>query len=321
MAEEIIPGIFRLPLSLPNLSLDGVNVYLLQTEDGWILVDTGMSHSQSYRELSQQLDAIGMGMDDIQLILLTHNHPDHTGMAGRLQTETNAMLAIHEKDVPENKYDSTSAIDKTLMRNGLLSDQIAQLMKAGQKMEKTSKPYRPDWLLKGDEFISAGKYHFQVLWTPGHSPGHVCLYDHEKEILLSGDHILPKITPNIGYGPHDPLADYLSSLRKIQKLPVHLSLPSHGEQINDTAKRIKEMITHHEERISRILQVLGLRKRTAVDIASGLQWKGGSVTWQEMDGEEKSMALLETLSHLQYMANTGSVEKVDSRDFVYFHAI
>lgn len=319
MAEEIFPGIYRLSLPLPNLSLDGVNVFLLQTDDGWILVDTGLNHPQSYQELNRQLDTIGIRKDEIQLIVLTHNHPDHSGMAGRLQAESNAALAVHENDAEGNKHGSTK-IDKTLVRNGLSEDRIVQLKKAGQQMEGMSKPYRADWVLKGDEHISAGRYCFQVIWTPGHSPGHVCLYDRERQILLSGDHILPKITPNIGYGPNDPLADYLSSLKKIQALPVRIALPSHGEQINDTKQRIKEMIAHHQDRISEMLHVLGLHKRTAFDIASGLQWKGGSVSWADMDSEEQSMALLETLSHLQYMVNKKSVNKTESDDFVYYQA-
>src|SRR5699024_10219602 len=174
MAEEIIPGILRLPLPLPNLPLDGVNLYLLQTDDGWILVDTGMDHPQSFKEINRQLNTIGVGLDDIQLILLTHNHPDHSGMAGRLQAETNAPLAIHENAVKENMDDHLSTIDKTLVRNGLSEDRIIQLMKMGQQMGETSKPFQPDWLLKGDECIPAGMYRFQVLSTPGHSPGHVC---------------------------------------------------------------------------------------------------------------------------------------------------
>lgn len=321
MAEEIIPGIFRLPLPLPNLPLDGVNLYLLQTDDGWILVDTGMDHPQSFKELNRQLDEIGVGMDDIQLILLTHNHPDHTGMAGRLQEKTNATIAIHENDVEANMDDQSKTIEETLLRNGLSEDRIIQLKKMGQQMGATSKPFQPDWLLKGDERIPAGEYHFQVLLTPGHSQGHVCLYDRERQVLLSGDHILPKITPNIEYGPHDPLADYLSSLKKIQALPVRLALPSHGREIDHTEQRIKEMITHHEVRISDISHALGgARKRTALDIASDLQWKGGSVSWADMDGEEQSMALLETLVHLQYMVNKGSIKKTESNAFDYYRA-
>jgi|SRR5690625_911178 len=320
MAEEIIPGILRLPLPLPNLPLDGVNLYLLQTDDGWILVDTGMDHPQSFKELNRQLDEIGVSMDDIQLILLTHNHPDHTGMAGRLQEETNATLAIHENDVKANMEDQSTRIEETLVLNGLSKDRIIQLKKMGQQMGETSKPFHPDWLLKGDERIPAGKYHFQVLLTPGHSQGHVCLYDQERQVLLSGDHILPKITPNIEYGTHDPLADYLSSLKKIQALPVRLALPSHGKQIDHTEQRIKEMIIHHEVRISDILHVLGARKRTALDIASDLQWKGGSISWADMDGEEQSMALLETLVHLRYMVNKGSIKQTESHDFDYYRA-
>lgn len=321
MAEEIVSDIFRIPLPLPNLSLESINVYLLKADKGWILVDTGMDHPQVYTELRQQLESMGGGLEKIKLIILTHNHPDHSGLAGRIQEKTNATIAIHKDDIKGDAVDDAPTIDTTLIRTGLSENRIKQLMEMGQQMSRTSKPFRPDWLLKGNEQITAGRSTFQVLLTPGHTPGHVCLYDREREILLSGDHVLPNTTPNIGYGPHNPLGKYIVSLREVKDLPIRIAFPSHGGSIDNTKKRVNEILAHHEFRISQILAVVDSSNQTALSIASKLDWKGGSVSWSNMKSDEQSMALLETLAHLEFIVNQQKISKIETKDFMFFQAI
>jgi len=138
-------------------------------------------------------------------------------------------------------------------------------------MVKYVAPTPPDVTLNGGEEVTAGDFTFRVLWTPGHSPGHICLYEPARKVLLSGDHILPGITPNVGLHPQsgtDPLGDYLRSLKEIRKMDISLVLPGHEEPFADVGKRIGELIRHHQQRNSNIIAKIRTEPKTAYQIAT-----------------------------------------------------
>ena len=170
--------------------------------------------------------------------------------------------------------------------------------------------------------FTVGKFKLQVIWTPGHTRGNICIYDTGgSHVLFSGDHVLPTITPNVSLTPNyagDPLGDYLASLEAIGKLnPVSKVLPSHEFVFENLDRRLEEIKQHHEDRLRDTLQSLNPGKSiSAYEVASKLHWYTGS--WVKLSAWEKRAALLETLAHLEYLVRKNQVRKITRRKKVYF---
>jgi len=247
-------------------------------------------------------------------------------MAGRIQKLSGAKIYMHE--IENNAIDSRyvnmeSLLRQTaawLMHNGVPSEETGDIRDASLEVVDLVVPVRPDVILHGGETISTGEFTFEAMWTPGHSPGHVCLYEPEKKVLLSGDHILPTITPNIGRHPQsaeNPLATYLESLREIRQLDIEMVLPGHDEPFTELAARIDEMMQHHEQRNLEILKAVRERPMTAFDIAEYVTW-GTNASWRDLPPIHRRMAIFETIAHLEYMIGKGRAQKIDRDHIIYY---
>ena len=186
-------------------------------------------------------------------------------------------------------------------------------------------PTLPDIVLNGGETITAGLFNFKVLWTPGHSPGHISLYEPDRKILVSGDHILPGITPNVALHPQsgpNPLNQYLKSLNMVNQLDVELTLPGHKHPFKNLHNRIDQLIHHHQQRNLEILANLGDKTRTAYEIAMELTWMPGNRAngWQNLSFLDRRLALLETIAHLEFMRTEGKVDK-STRDTIIYYRV
>jgi glyoxylase-like metal-dependent hydrolase (beta-lactamase superfamily II) len=325
---EVTPGIhwLKLPTLRGQSSLTHVNAYLIRGDSSFLLVDAGWNTDESFASLQRQMAETGADIKDISQIVVTHVHPDHYGQAGRLKRLSGASLALHdiEKGFIESRYvhmDNLLTQTAQLMSiSGLPPEELADVRDASLGMEHNVVPTAPDVILHGGETITAGTFTFQVLWTPGHSEGHVCLYEPEKKILISGDHILPRITPNISWHPQsseNPLGKYLNSLKDLKKLDVKMVLPGHEFPFTEFRPRIDELIRHHEERNREILAAIKDEPKTAYDIVQVVTW-GVSNSWQEMPLFHQRLALFETLAHLELMTIDGRLRKV-SRDSVIYY--
>lgn len=326
---EIIPGIywFKLPMIITDESgLSFVNVYAIRGKDGFLLVDTGWNTEESFAALSKGMAEIGAGVKDISQILVTHVHPDHYGMAGRVKKISGASLAMHhiEKDFIEPRYVSMESllnqIDLLLMANGVPAKMIKNLSNATVGLERYVVPTQPDIILHDGEIVSTGLFTFQVIWSPGHSSGHICLYEPERKVFLSGDHILPTITPNVSIHPQaieNPLGRYFDSLNSLKKLEVERALPGHEKPFTDFRNRIDTILKHHEQRNREILAALGDRPRTSFQVAQEVSW-GFKGTWSSLPDFHKRMAILETLAHLEMMAANGRVDRMPGEDIMLF---
>jgi glyoxylase-like metal-dependent hydrolase (beta-lactamase superfamily II) len=172
----------------------------------------------------------------------------------------------------------------------------------------------PDRTLDGGEEIHCGRYAFRVIWTPGHSAGHICLYDARNKVLLSGDHVLPHITPSVGLhvrATSNPLADYLDSLKLIGKLEAELVLPGHGEPFEGLPERTAELLAHHQRRLDEVVALLRARpgeQQTGFQLASQMQWSRRR-TWDDLTGFERRMAITEALAHIELLHARGQVSK------------
>ncbi len=326
---EIVPGIYQLQLPIPDSRLGEVNTYLVQGDSGYLLIDTGWNTEEAFNALKNQLAEIGVNLEDISQIVVTHIHPDHYGLVGRLKHLSHAQLYLHEleRSFIELRYINIGELlqqtEQWLHINGVPGDELPKLQTASVEMIKFIAPALPDVTLHGDETISTGSFSFKVMWTPGHSPGHISLYEPASKILISGDHILPTITPNIGSHPQSsrsPLDDYLNSLNALKQLDVNVILPGHENPFTGLGRRIEELIQHHKRRNSEILKTFGADSKTAYQISTEITWMSdvNGVGWQNLGPWDKRLAVSETLAHLESMRFSGKVAKFSRDNTAYY---
>jgi len=191
---------------------------------------------------------------------------------------------------------------------------MVSLRDATLGLEDYVDPVYPDTVLKGGETVGTGEFTFRVLWTPGHSSGHVCLYEPERQILFSGDHILPTITPNVSA---NPLGKYLASLEELRQLDVSLVLPGHDAPFTHLADRTEAIIRHHHARNGEILAALGGGAKTACEIALDVIW-GTNASWLDLPFFHRRMAIFETMAHLEMMLAEGRVAKETRNGVIYY---
>jgi glyoxylase-like metal-dependent hydrolase (beta-lactamase superfamily II) len=318
---EILPGIHQLKLPFP-LQLDqlAVNAYLIQGDKGWLLVDTGWNTNQAFSAMERQLREIGLGFENIALILITHFHPDHYGLAGRLVQASGAKVALHqiEKDFIDSRYmNMDGLLDQTagiLRNNGVPEKDLHRLQKASLGVRQYVSPVSPEVVLQGGEVINQGPFQFEVVWTPGHSPGHVCLLERSRKVLISGDHVLPATFPNVGLhsqsGP-DPLPNYLRSLEAIKGLDVDLVLPAHEHVFSGLKSRIEEILHHHEERKKAIIATLSAGPQTAYEVSLKIPWivNGVTMSFSQLQALDRRLAVMSAMAHLEPLHNDGTAKK------------
>jgi glyoxylase-like metal-dependent hydrolase (beta-lactamase superfamily II) len=255
------------------------------------------------------VEAAGAGWTDISEILLTHVHPDHMGLAPRLLELTGARLSMHAHDaaylqelIQTERY--LAWADGVMREAGVADEIIAKIRGSSNEIHQHFHNLKPDRVLQGGETIATAAGRLEVLWTPGHSPGHVCLYGREQRVLFAGDQILEQISPNIGWLPdRDPLGEFLDSLRELERLDVELILPSHGAPFSGHREWIRKTIAHHAERCARILALLDGASKSAADVVNEL-WERTLIPFHYR------FAVFEVLAHLEYLERQGKVAQI-----------
>lgn len=318
---EILPGIHQLKLPFPLQPEElAVNAYLVQGDSGCLLIDTGWNINQAYSAMERQLGEIGLGIKDISLILITHFHPDHYGLAGRLVQASGAKVALHriERDFIDSRYmNMDGLLDQTadiLRANGVPEKDLPRLQKASLGVRQYVAPVSPQVALEGGETIGQGPYRFEVLWTPGHSPGHVCLLERRAKILISGDHVLPATFPNVGLhsqsGP-EPLPNYLRSLEAVEDLDVDLVLPAHEQVFRGLGTRVREIRLHHEARRQAILKALAAGPQTAYQVSRRIPWivNGLNLAYEQLQALDRRLAVMSAMAHLEPLCAEGAAAK------------
>jgi glyoxylase-like metal-dependent hydrolase (beta-lactamase superfamily II) len=328
---EIKPGIYwiKLPIMLEGVSPPHINVYLAHGRDGYLLVDSGWNTPEAFDALAHGLKEIGAGFKDITQIVCTHVHPDHYGMAGRIKQLSGAKILMHhiEEGFIAPRYITMEELlhetDRMLIANGVPHDEMVTLRDATINLTEFIVPVPPDAVLHDGETVTTGRFTFRVIWTPGHSSGHICLYEPESRVLLSGDHILPKITPNISVNPlsiENPLGRYLRSLKETRGLGAEITLPGHDEPFTALVPRIDQIMRHHEERNRVILARLDGKPDTAYQIALRMRW-GSWAGWNDLPVFHKRMAIFETLAHLEMMAANRILDRLPRDGVNYYRKI
>jgi glyoxylase-like metal-dependent hydrolase (beta-lactamase superfamily II) len=314
-AWEVAPGLHRIPLPLPTDGLRAVNVYVLSAGDGLVLVDGGWAIPEAREVFARSLQSIGAGFGDIRSFLVTHMHRDHYSMARTLGTELGIPVALGREERP--------GLDALLAQGDAEpSPFVAHLDACGapglaREWAKHFPPsdrvspwwrYPDSWLTDGP--VVAGGRTLEAIHTPGHTPGHYVFADHDAGLLFAGDHVLPTITPSIGFVypvPANPLADFMLSLARVRALPDLRVLPAHGPLAPSSHARADELLAHHEDRLELCLQTLHAVTRTAAEVAAELPWTRRHRAYAELDSFNQGMAVMETRAHLEVLVSRGRV--------------
>ena len=311
--QHVAPGVRRIALPLP-LALRSVNVFLIEGDRGWSIVDSGMHTAEAETELRNGLGAAGIGLTDLDAAFITHLHPDHLGMAGTMR-DNGATLLMHGPEI--ERAHEVWAADHGLLnatyeffeRHGMPHDVDEGMRAAWVAMGERVDPFEPIQPVADGQVLDLGGRAMTVVWTPGHTDHHAVLFEASSGTLFAGDHVLPRITSNVGLYPNarpDPLGDYLGALRKMKGLGVRRVLPAHGEPFDDCAGRVDEVLSHHAKRLDETLNAVGGSGRTAYAICRLLFPVLRSA-------HEERFALAEALAHLRYLELRGRLCEADGQ--------
>lgn len=301
---EAASGALLITLPLP-FELNHVNVGLIRAADGWMLIDTGMRSEESLNELDAALASIGVAWRDVKTLVLTHMHPDHVGMTSRIVELSGARIAMHRAEADQLNAIVAAGrppwIDTALEIAGTPRDMWRAVDRSLSGMRDALREIHPDIRLEGGEEFPTALGATRVVWTPGHSVGHICLYWPQAGLLYAGDHILESMTPNIGWLPgRDMLGEYLNSLTAVESLPIRRVLPSHGAPFSGHTEWIRQTRRHHQERCDRIAQALAGGSKTAHELVPKV-WE------RELSLFHYYFAVNEALAHLEHMHHLGVV--------------
>jgi len=309
--EQVRPGLWSIPVPIPNNPLRYVLVYAFDTDRGPFLIDAGWNTDDAYNTLVAGLEVAGFAIGDVQGVLVTHIHPDHYGLAGRIREASGAWVALHPADARliEARYDDPDELlglmATMLRRDGAPPDEVTSLQQASMPIRSFVWAVTPDILVEDGDKPEVPGWDLTAIWTPGHSPGHLCFYESGQRLMLSGDHVLPRITPNISFHPQagpDPLGDFLSSLEKVGAYDVEEVLPAHEHRFLDLPGRVAELKAHHQARFDEVITAIAEGVTTTWGLASRMTWNR---PWAEIQGFMRRAAVGETLAHLLYLQRVG----------------
>ncbi|MCW2850053.1 MAG: fold metallo-hydrolase [Marmoricola sp.] len=318
-AFEVATGVYRLPLPLPMDGLRAVNVYVVETDDGLVLIDGGWAIPASRKVFDSSLAILGYTVRDIRRFLVTHMHRDHYTQASVVGREVGAhvSLGLGDKATMDLLHSDWLNADPNAAR--LRSAGAEELAEGWRATMPADRPPMddygmPDQWLDRDLTIDLGTRRLDALSTPGHTQGHYVFADAESSLLFAGDHVLSTITPSIGFEPayvQQPLRDYLVSLAKVRALPDMKLLPAHGPVTASSHTRIDELVQHHDVRLDQSLRAVESGARTAWEVAGKLPWTRHERTREELGPFDAVLAAFETLAHLELLALQDKVRRVD----------
>jgi glyoxylase-like metal-dependent hydrolase (beta-lactamase superfamily II) len=325
--KQILPGVYQMTLTLAGFNPDSINVYLVRSDDGYLLVDTGWDTPLAVKSMENQLAESKIQFTDIKRIFLTHGHVDHLGMAWRFKTSHNAQVYLHRDEIElikirfKDRDNFIPMTDQFLSFHGVPA---SELTPPDFQIPAVPKLIDPDILLKGGEGIACGEYNFTVINTPGHTPGHVSLFEPQKRFLISGDILLPTIATNAAFHVQhvsNPLKQYLNTLTTLRKLEIDLVLPAHEYVFPNPGPRIDELIAKQLRRSREVLkQFQDGQTHTAYEVSQMLSWspKTRTTRWPSLSSWDKRFALLLTIAHLEELYGDGKVSRFSLDGKIYY---
>ena len=325
MIEEILPGLHRVVVPLSGNPLKEINSYVLTSSDRNLIIDTGMKRPECQEVLDAGLDEIGVDLERTDFIA-THLHADHAGLISTLlRSGSRAFMGSLDAQVMKIDFahlTKTIPLSEYAIRSGFPAEEVRASLH-NHPGNKYSSQITVDYIpLEGGESFEVGAYRLEVVATPGHTNGHISLYEPDKKLFFSGDHVLGDITPNIQAwsDDHDPLATYLSSLKKANQLDVELCLPGHRSLIEDCGKRIGELVEHHRVRANEVMSILKTGSRSGYETAAQMSWDIEAPSWEEFPLMQRWFATGEAVAHVRYLEEKGMVQRQTVDDRVIYSA-
>ncbi|MEU2429929.1 MBL fold metallo-hydrolase [Streptomyces sp. NPDC007861] len=325
-------GVWSLRVPIPDNPLGHTLVHVLDTGRGPVLVDTGWDDPASWTALTEGLAAVGIPVAEVHGVVITHHHPDHHGLSGQVREASGAWIAMHAADTAIVRRTRAAApgawfdyLAEKLAAVGAPEEHLAPLRAARAEGRMRTLPglsaALPDREIVPGELLDLAGRRLRAIWTPGHTPGHVCLHleeDHPANLpgrgrLFSGDHLLPGISPHIGLYEDpddstvtDPLGDYLDSLERVGRLGAAEVLPAHQHAFTDAPARVRELLSHHEARLTGLLALL-TTPLTPWQLAERMEWNR---PWDRIPFGSRNIAVSEAEAHLRRLVKLGRAEAV-----------
>lgn len=311
MIEEVLPGLYRMEIRLPKSPLKATNSYLIRGKDRCFVVDTGFNRGECRQDMLDSLRYLGVDPGQADFFV-THLHADHLGLAGDM-AGTGSRVYFNRRELylayPHESYWEQRKQD--FKSHGFTEGEISKAMdRHPGRIFGLQRPVDFTVVEDGDS-LTIGPYSFRCVQTPGHTPGHMCLYEVRHRVFLGGDHILGDITPNITNWPGtvDSLGQYLESLDKVYRLEVAMLLPGHRSILTDHRKRIDELKAHHSARLQEVTSALQEGDKSAFDVAPRVTWDIEFRSWESFPPTQKVFAVGEVLAHLEYLEERGRVRR------------
>lgn len=318
------PDIFKIDVFLPNSPLKNLNCYVVPTPEETLIIDTGFNRPECLQALREGLEELKVDLTR-SVLFLTHLHSDHVGLTEYL-AEAGARVLMSRVDYDylyiREYHNGWSWMEDRFEREGL-PHELVEL----QRSVNPAHAFAPTKLFKADtladgERLTIGPLTFRCVLTPGHTPGHMCLYMEQEKILFCGDHILFNISPNITMWQYvkDSLGNYRDSLRKVRALDIKLALPAHRQNDMDVYERIDQLQRHHDIRLNQMISIIqadpGLN---ACQIGARMSWSMRGKNWDEFPIQQKWFAIGETIAHLDYLVLRGTILRRETREGIHYY--
>lgn len=319
MTEELLPNLFRIKIPLPENPLKYLNSYVIMDSGRNLIVDTGLNRKECLDAMHTGLRELNLNLEETDFFI-THLHADHFGLVSKLVAATRKTYFNRPDTEIIEAWGGWEPMFDYGGQNGFPKDALRAALKShpGYKFSTSWVPELS--ILRDDETITIGDYLFKCIGTPGHTKGHTCLYEPKKKILISGDHILNDITPNIQCwtDQYDPLKNYLDSLDKVYQLDVDLVLPGHRRVFRNLRGRISELKKHHRNRAEEVLTILNKGPRNAFQVASEMTWDISYESWDQFPVSQKWFATGEAIAHLRYLEEKGRLLRKKEGEVTFF---
>ncbi len=319
--DEVAPGVYRVPLPLPNDGLTAVNVYVLTGQDQVVLVDAGWSIPEARDLLARSLQRLALTLADIRRFLVTHVHRDHYTQAIAIRRDfgTTVALGAGERAALEAVIDpdisplAPQLHTLRLMGAAPLAEVIGERVAAHPRSAELDWEMPDEWLRPESLMTEVGRT-LDVVETPGHTQGHVVFHDVPNKLLFAGDHVLPQITPSIGFEPvlsENPLGQFLASLAVVRSRPDAVLLPAHGPVARSVHARVDQLIDHHGQRLEATERACLGGASTGFEVARELTWTRRERSLDDLDPFNQMLAITETGAHLQLLVAQGRLRSQD----------
>ncbi len=311
------PGVSQLASPLEGGYLRSVNAYVFEDEGGYTLVDSGVGSDEVWELFCAGIEGAGIAPRHIRRVLLTHGHHDHSGLAARLASTTGAEVWMHARDVEffERRFVRTEQykvdLHRFLIANGTPGEEAVELTRSAESAARVTPEFRRVATYKGDDVFEVGEYRLEVVWTPGHTPGHVCFLDPARRFAVCGDHILPTVSPNVAMMPDsdlNPLPGYLESMQTFAEGEYEVALPGHGDAF-DIGKRAKQLLTHQLDRQARVREVLTEGPATPYEVAEQIWRHTQPNNWSTFRGHVRRNAVQTIIAHLELLVSRGEAAR------------